>query len=396
MKSIYLDNVATTRIDPRVLSAMRPYLEERYANPSSPHVAGRRAREAVEEARAEVAALLGCTEEEIVFTSSATEANNLALKGICRARGRRGDRILVSAVEHPSVLHPARTLAGEGIDVTEVPVDSTGRVHPEILRSHLQRGASLVSVMHANPEVGTLQEVAELARMAREAGSLFHTDATLTAGLFRGLWREVSPDLLTLAPHLFHGPKGIGALVVRRGTRLRPQEEGGVQEGGLRAGTEPVDRIVGFGAAARLAREEAPGRTTRLRRLETQLRTRLEGCLEDWVPTGDPLNRLPGHLSLCLRYVEGEAVLGLLDDRGILAGSGSACTREVMKESHVLRAMGIDPVLARGSLHFSFGAFSSEADPAEVARVLPEIVELLRRISPLTPTPGGAALRRHG
>ncbi len=385
MKPIYLDNVSSTRLDPRVAACILPHLAESYASPGSPHSAGRAARAALEAARAAVAALVGCTEEEILFTSSATEANNLALKGICRSRGRRGNRLLVSAVEHPSVLHPARTLSAEGTVVEELPVDPAGRIDLEALRRSLAGGALLVSVTHASPEVGTLQPVAEAAALSSEAGALFHTDATATAGLLPGLWRRAPVNLLTLSPHLFHGPRGIAALVVRKGTRLRPQEEGGTQEGGLRAGTEPVALAAGFGAAARLALQEAPARARRLEQLAAVLRHRLEEALPDWVPTGHPRERIPGHLSLCLRYVEGEAVLGLLDEEGILAGSGSPCAREAMKESPVLQAMGIDPVLARGSLHFSFGAFNLAEDGEEVARVLPRVVERLRRISPLAP-----------
>jgi len=323
-----------------------------------------------------------------VFTSSATEANNLALKGLCRARGRRGDRLLVSAVEHPSILHPARSLAQEGIRTLELPVDSQGCLDLDCYRRNLDSQVCLVSLMHANPEVGTLQPVAEAARLAREAGSFFHTDATLTAGLFPSFWKAAPIDLMTVSPHLFHGPRGVAALLVRGGIRLRPQEEGGTQEGGMRGGTEPVALLAGFGAAARLARTEGAERRDRLGIFQADLPRRLEASLEDWVPTGDPVERLPGHLSLCVRYVEGEAVLALLDDQGILAGSGSACTRDAMKESHVLQAMGIDPVLGRGSLHFSFSAFNRPDEVADVARALPEVVRCLRRISPLTPDGG--------
>jgi len=385
LKPIYLDNVASTRLDPRVAACMLSHLAESYANPGSPHSAGRAARAVVEESRAAVAALAGCLEDEIVFTSSATEANNLALKGVCRSRGRGGNRLLVSAVEHPSVLHPARTLSNEGMVVEELKVDPLGRIDLEALRRSLREGAVLVSLTHASPEVGTLQPVAEAALLASEAGTLFHTDAAATAGLLPGIFRQAPISLMTLSPHLFHGPKGIAALVVRKGTRMHPQEEGGTQEGGLRAGTESVALIAGFGAATRLALQDSPGRAHRLERLASALRSRLEESLPDWVPTGHPRDRIPGHLSLCLRHVEGEAVLGLLDEEGILAGSGSACTREVMKESPVLRAMGIDPVLGRGSIHFSFGAFNVDDDVEEVARVLPRVVERLRRISPLAP-----------
>jgi cysteine desulfurase len=385
MRPIYLDNITSTRLDPRVAAAMLPHLAESYASPGAPHSAGRAAREVMEEARAAVAALAGCSGEEIVFTSSATEANNLALKGVCRSRGRRGNRLLISAVEHPSVLHPAITLSAEGMEVVELKVDPLGRVDLDALRRSLREGALLVSVTHSSPEVGTLQPVKEAALLAAGAGALFHTDATATAGLLPGTFGQAPVSMMTLSPHLFHGPSGIAALAVRKGTRLRPQEEGGTQEGGLRAGTEPVALMAGFGAAARLALLDSPGRASRLETLASGLRRRLEESLPDWVPTGHPRGRIPGHFSLCLRHVEGEAVLGLLDEEGILAGSGSACTREAMKESHVLKAMGIDPLLGRGALQFSFGAFNTTEDSEEAARVLPRVVERLRRISPLAP-----------
>ena len=382
---IYLDNATTTRLDPRILSAMLPFLGDEFGSASSPHSAGRRAREAVDRARDEIGGLLGCRAEELVYTGSATEANNLAVRGTFRARGRRSRRVLVSAVEHVSVLHPAASLAAEGADVIELDVDSLGHVDLDLLSKVLERGAALVSVMHGNPEVGTLQPLREIARLSHRHGALVHTDATLTAGLFPGLWRELEVDLLTLTPHLFHGPKGIGALVVREGTRLRPQIEGGIQESGLRAGTLNPALAVGFGEAARLAREEAPGRAVHIRGLALDLRNRLESVLRNWVLTGDPSERVPGHLSLCLRYVEGEAVLGLLDAAGILAGSGSACTLGAGKPSHVLRALGVDAILARGAVDFCFGIFDSTESVEAVGRVLPDVVTALRRLSPLTP-----------
>lgn len=384
-RSLYLDNASTTRLDPRVTAAMLPHLAEAYANPAAPHRAGKEALAILEEARACVADLVGCRDDEVVFTASATEANNLALKGICRARNRRGSTILFSAVEHPSVVHPARSLASEGIQSVELPVDSLGRLDLEALAAALKESSTLVSVMHGNPEVGTLQPLEEAAALAEAAGALFHTDATATAGLLPGIWARAPIHLLTLAPHLFHGPKGIAALIVRKGVRLRPQEEGGTQEGGRRAGTSSSSLAAGFGAAARLARAEAPRRERRLRACADRLRGLLQTSLPEWVPTGDPRRRIPGHLSLCLRYVEGEAVVARLSDAGVLAGSGSACTREAYKESPVLKAMHIDPVLGRGSVHFSFGAFNREEEADDVARILPPIVEDLRRISPLTP-----------
>ena len=389
MPPIYLDNATTTRPDPRILPVMLGWLSEDFGSPSSPHSQGRRALQCLERAREEVASLVGCQSEEIFFTSSATEANNLAVKGVFRALGRRSPRVILSSVEHVSVLHAAATLADEGANIVKVGVGPQGRVDLNHLSEALHGGAALVSVLHGNGEVGTLQPVREIALLARERGAVVHSDATLTAGLHPNLWREIEVDLMTLSPHLFHGPKGIGALVVRGGTRLKPQIEGGVQEGGLRAGTPSVALAAGFGEAARLAREASPGRRHHLESLGALLRKRLEEELEDWVLTGDPIHRAPGHMSLCLPYVEGEAVLGLLDDAGIAAGSGSACTLGAGKVSHVLTAMGLDPVLARGSLEFSFGAFNTAEDVEEVALTLPGIVARLRQLSPLAPDSHG-------
>lgn len=393
MKPIYLDHASATPLDPRVLEAMLPVLRES-GHPGSPHSSGRRAREMLERARGEVAELVGSQRSEVVFTASATEANNLALKGVCRARGRREPSLLISAVEHPSVLHPARTLASQGVRVAEISVDARGELDLEALRRHLRNGATLVSVVHGSPEVGTIQPLPEISRLAKESGALIHSDAALTGGFFPGLWERAGLDLMTLSSSLIHGPAGIGALVVRSGIRIKPQQEGGTQEGGLRAGTEALALAVGFGIAARRAREEASARVGHLRDLAAELRRRLEERLADWVPTGHPVHRVPGHLSLCLRYVEGEAVVTSLDDEGILAGSGSPCTREATKESHVLRAMGIDPLLARGALTLSFGAFSQREEAAKAARILPPVVERLRQISPLTPSPPGHSVRK--
>ena len=386
MPVIYLDNATTTRPDPRLLPVMLPFLGEEFGDPRSPHSLGRTAHAALEKAREEVARLVGCQAEEVVFTSSATEANHLALRGVFSARGRRSRRLVVSSVEHVSVLHAALTLREEGAQVDRLQVDGRGAVDLDHLEKLLREPPALVSVMHANGEIGTLQPLAQVRRLSRAAGVLMHTDATLGAGLFPGLWSEIEPDLLSLAPHLFHGPKGIGALIVRQGVRLKPQLEGGTQEGGLRAGTPAVALAVGFGEAARFARGEAGERVKRRETLGRKLRSLLEKKIPEWVPTGDRDRRLPGHLSLCLRYVEGEAVLGLLDDAGIIAGSGSACTRGAGKTSHVLEALRLDPVLARGALDFCFSAFHPDEEPGQVVPILAAIVTRLRDLSPLTPS----------
>jgi cysteine desulfurase len=383
MPRIYLDHASTTPLAPDVLVAMLPWLGERFGNPSSPHGRGAAARAAVERARGEVASLVGAEPEEIVFTGSATEANNLALKGLAGARGERRGHLVAAATEHISVLHPLKTLARLGFEVSLVPVDRHGLVDPGDLRRALRRDTLAVSVAQASGEIGTLQDLEALCRVAHAQGVPFHCDATLTAGALSWARGDDRPDLLTLTPHLFYGPQGVGALRVRRGLRLAPLVEGGAQEGGLRAGTEPLAALVGFGAAARLAAAErerrAAAAAARAARLLRALRDRIDGLH----PTGHPEWRLPGHVSVCVAGTEAEALLSALDAQGIEAGSGSACTTEARKPSHVLEAIGVPPLLARGALTFCFGEASAEGDAEAVAEALPEVVRRLRALSPL-------------
>jgi cysteine desulfurase len=386
MRRIDLDHASTTRPAPEVREAMLPYLDERCANASSLHRRGREARQAVEEARTSVASLVGAVPEEIVFTASASEANNLALKGIALASPVGRGRILAAATEHLSVLHPLRTLERRGFPVGLLPVDRHGLVDPDDLRRTLTDDTILVSVAHASAEIGSLQPLEAICRAAHARGVPVHCDAALTAGIVAMPEGEDRPDLLTLSSHLFYGPQGVGALRVREGCRLAPLVEGGPQELGLRAGTEPLAAIVGFGAAARLARRDKTPRAERAARLAARLRDQLLDRLEGWIPTGDPVRRVPGHLSLCLSGVEAEALLGALDDEGIEAASGSACTTEIGKPSHVLQAIGIDPVLARGALVLSFGYDNEDGDAETVAARLPEAVRRLRALSPLPAT----------
>ena len=382
MRRIYLDHASTTPLAPEVFEAMLPWMGDRFGNASSPHARGAAVRAAVERARAEVAALVGSAPEEIVFTGSASEANNLALKGVARARREGADRILAAATEHISVLHPLRTLEREGFPVALLPVDRTGILDAEELARSLTGDTLLLSVAHASGEIGTLQPLEAICRAAHARGVMVHSDATLSAGAVSWPTGEDAPDLATLTPHLFYGPPGIGALRVRRGVRLGPLIEGGAQEGGLRAGTEAVAPIVGFGVAARLALAEREARAARASTLADRLRDLLPRRLDGVVPTGHPERRLPGHVSLCLRGVEAEAVLQALDEEGIEASSGSACTTEVRKPSHVLEALGIEPLLARGALTLSFGEMSREGDAECVAAALVGIVPRLRRLSP--------------
>ncbi len=382
MHRIYLDHASTTPPDPEVREAMRPFLEDRFANPSSPHGRGAAARRAIDEAREAIAGLLGYPAGEIVFTGSATEANNLALKGVALASaGRR--HLVAPATEHSSILHPLRTLERQGFRVTLLPVDRDGLIDADDLRAALARDTLLVSAGHASGEIGTLQPLAEICRVAHGRDLPVHADATLTAGLLPWADGEDRPDLVTLTGHLMYGPQGVGALRVRQGIRIAPLIEGGVQEGGLRAGTEAVASIVGFGVAARRAAAEMGRRAARASSLAGRLRRILLERVEGMVPTGHPSSRLPGHLSVCVRGLEAEALLQALDDAGIEAASGSPCTTGARKASHVLEAIGVDPVLARGALVLSFGEANREDDPEAAGTILAEQIARLRALSPL-------------
>lgn len=383
MKKVYLDNVATTRVLPEVLPAMLPYFAEVYGNPSSLHDWGDEAREATDNARAQVAELIGGKPEEIIFTASGSEANNLALKGLALARQDRGKHLVLSAIEHFSVLHSARTLEKWGFQVTLVPVDGQGRVDPQAVAQSLRPDTVLVSIMHANGEVGTIQPIAEVSKVVKKAGITFHTDAVATVGTIPVKVQELGVDALSLAGSQFYGPKGVGALWLRPGTRITPLIDGGIQEGGRRAGTDNVPGIVGLGKAAEIAKRDLSARIAHLTPLRDRLIQGLLSKVEHAVLTGHPTQRLPGHASFCIEFIEGEAMLMLLSHQGVAASSGSACTSRALKASHVLIAMNLSHEIAQGSLLFTLGLDNTPADIDYVLEVLPPIVERLRQMSPL-------------
>jgi cysteine desulfurase len=358
-------------------------LEEGPEDPSSPLEAGRRAREVVETARASVASLVRARPQEIVFTSSATEANNLALKGVARRAGDRRRHIVSATTEHVSILHPLRTLQKHGFRVRLLDVDRSGLVDPEDVRRAIEPETCLVTIAHANGEIGTIQPLEEICRLAHERGVPVHTDAAMSAGRLPMPQGPHTPDLLSLTASQLHGPQGAGALMVREGVRIAPLIEGGTQEGGLRAGTEPVAAIAGLGTAARLAAERLGHREERGRLLARRFAGSLLDHVENVVMTGHRTSRLPGHLSLCVRGLEAEALIRALDQDGIEAATGSACTTEIGKPSHVLLAIGIDPVLARGALVLSFGEASRDDDPEVALPILKEAIRRLRALSPL-------------
>jgi len=383
MRKVYLDNAATTKLIPEVREAMLPYLGEAFGNPSSLHDWGDTAREAIEAARDQVAELIGASAEEIIFTSCGTESNNFAIKGLALAQQSRGKHLVVSAIEHFSVLHSAKTLEKWGFEVSLVPVDEYGVVDPEAVRKSLRKDTVLVSVMHANGEVGTIEPIQEIGKIAREGNIVFHTDAIATAGTIPVDVKELGVDALSLAGNQFYGPKGVGALWVKKGVRIMPLLDGGVQEGGRRAGTENVPAIVGLGKAAELAETNLTVRNEHLTQLRDRLLAELTDKIDHVVVTGHPRIRLPGHASFCVEFIEGEAMLMLLNSRGVAVTSGSACTSRALKASHVLIAMGLPHELEQGSILISIGIDNIAQDIDYVLEVLPPIVDRLRQMSPL-------------
>jgi len=383
MRRIYLDRNAATPLHPDALAAMLPFLKERYGNPQSLHGEGQAVLEAVEDARGKVARLIGAAAPEILFTASGSEANNLAVKGLALAGRAKGAHVVVSAVEHLSVLNAAKSLEKFGFRATLVPVDGSGLVRPESMEQALTKETVLVSVMLANSEVGAVQPVAEVAKLCRAKGIPFHTDAVAAVGMLPVDVEALGVDALSLAGDQFRGPKGGAALFLKKGTRLVPQIDGGIQEGGRRAGTENVAAVVGMGRAAEIALAGRAERESRLRGLRDRLIDGLARRIEHLVVTGPRDERLPHHASFCVRFVEGEAMLLSLDMKGIAVSSGSACSSKSLKASHVLLAMGLDHATAQGSVVFSLLDETTADDIDAVIESFPPIVERLRRMSPL-------------
>jgi cysteine desulfurase len=386
MDLIYLDHAATTRPDPRVVEAMQPYFGEYFGNPLSTHPFGEKPREAVERAREQLAALLGCESRELIFTSSGSEANNLAVKGAASAREKKGKHLVISALEHNSITNSAQTMGKLGWEVTTVPVDCYGMVDAEELKGALRADTTLVCVNLANLEIGTIEPITELVKAVKEnSNALFHADAVQAVGHIPVDVKELGVDLLSVSGHRFYGPKGSGALFVKRGVRVRPQIDGGIQEGGRRAGTEDVPAIVGLGEAARIAKDEMEDRSKRVR----ALRDRLHDGLFERIPhlhlNGHPEQRLPTHESVCVEYVEGEAMILFLVREGICTSSGSTCSSRALKASHVLLACGLDPAVAQGSLQFTLGSDNTAEEIDKVLEILPAVAKRLRAMSPIYP-----------
>ena len=383
MRKVYLDNTASNPILPEVLDAMLPFFKDSFGNPQSLHDWGDEPRDSIEEARGKVADLIGAQSSEIIFTSSGTESNNFAVKGLAMAYAAKGKHIICSAIEHFSVLHSMKTLEKWDYEVTEIPVDKYGMVNPEDVAKSLRKDTVLVSIMQANSEVGTIQPIKEIAELVKKAGAVFHTDAVASVGNIPVDVTDLGVDALSLAGNQFYGPKGIGALWLRKGVRIIPFIDGGIQEGGRRAGTENVPAIIGIGKAAEIARQNMEERVKSLSLLRERLIKGMLSKVEHVILTGHSSQRLPGHASFCVEFIEGEAMLMLLSSKGVAAASGSACTSKALKASHVLTAMGFPPEIAQGSLVFSLGRNSTEEDLDYVLDVMPPVFDRLRQRSPL-------------
>ena len=378
---IYLDNNATTQVAPEVFDAMRPFYGMQFGNPSSMHTCGGVVAKIVDASREQLASLIGSEPTEVVFTSGGTESDNFAIRGILDANPEK-KHIVTTRVEHPGVLSLCRWLRRNGYEVTELDVDGDGNLDMESYRASLRPDTAIVSVMWANNETGVIFPVEEMARIAKAQNIVFHTDAVQAVGKIPVNLAETSIDLLSLSGHKLHGPKGIGALYIRRGTRIRPLIHGGHQERGRRPGTENVPGIVGLGKAAELAAEHIEDENTRVKAMRDELEKTLTSVIPRTKTNGNRDSRLPNTANISFEYIEGEAILLRMNELRIAASSGSACTSGSLEPSHVLRAMGIPFTMIHGSVRFSFSRYNTETDVETVSKEFPKIVQQLREISP--------------
>ena len=384
MKKVYLDNNATTRMREEVLEAMLPYQKDLYGNASSVHEFGRTARRAIDDARVKVADLLGAASpEEVIFTSGGTESDNFAVRGVCHALKAKGNRIITSAIEHQAVLNTCKFFEKEGLGITYLKVDRDGIVDVGELKKAITDKTILITIMYANNEVGTISPIEEIAGIAKEKGVYFHTDAVQAAGKVPFAVKNLNIDLLSISGHKIHGPKGIGALYIRKGTKITPQMYGGHHEMGKRAGTENVAGIVGLGRAAELAKKEAAEDAVKLKNLRDYLHKGITAGIEAARLNGHPERRLPNTLNVGFKYLEGESIVLNLDMEGVAVSTGSACTSGSLEPSHVLTAMGVDPADTQGSIRFSLSRYNTREDMDYVLDVLPPIIKRLRAMSPL-------------
>lgn len=383
MRKVYLDNAATTALSPKVLEQMMPYLTAIYGNPSSPHSFGQEARKGVEHARDQVAKALNALPEEIIFTGCGTESDNTVLFGVAERYAKKGNHIITTNVEHHAILHTCEALEKRGIEVTYLPVDENGMVTAEQVADAITDKTILVSIMFANNEVGTIMPIAEIGKVCRERGVLFHTDAVQAVGHVPIDVKAMNIDLLSLSAHKFHGPKGVGALYMKKGVRLPAYVMGGAQERNRRAGTENVAGIVGLGAAIELATENLVESAARMTKLRDKLIAGIAARIPEVKLNGHPTLRLPNNVNYSIKYIEGESILLMLDMNGIAASSGSACTSGSLDPSHVLLALGLTHEVAHGSVRLTLSDETTEEDIDYVLDVLPKVAERLRAMSPL-------------
>jgi len=380
-RRVYLDHSATTPVRAEVLAVMMPYFSAAFGNASSVHRWGQEAKLGVDTAREKVAHLIGATPREIIFTAGGTEADNLAIRGVTQSLKSKGNHIITSQIEHHAIIHTCEALEKQGFDVTYVGCDRYGMIDPEAVRAAITPKTILISIMHGQNEVGTVEPVGEIGKIARDAGVLFHTDAVQSAGKVPVNVNDLHVDLLTLSGHKIYGPKGVGALYVRKGVKIAPVSTGGAHERGLRAGTENVPGIVGFGEACYLAEKDLQAESARLTILRDKLIDGILKNIPDTVLNGHPTQRLPHNVNVSVKFVEGESMLLNLDLLGIGASSGSACTSGSLEPSHVLLAMGLPHEIAHGSLRMTLGRSTTEKDVDYVIQVLPPIVKRLREMS---------------
>lgn len=383
MKKVYMDHAATTPTDVEVVKAMEPYFSLKYGNPNSIHSFGQEAREAVEEAREKIAHLIGANSSEIVFTTGGTEADNYAIKGIAWANQKKGNHIITSKIEHHAVLHSCQFLEKNGFKVTYLPVDKYGLIDPEDVKSAITDKTILVTIMHANNEIGTIEPIEEISQVVKKTGVYFHTDSVQTTGHIPIDVNDLGVDMLSMSGHKFYGPNGVGALYLRKRTRIVNLIDGGAQEKNRRAGTENVAGIVGMGKAAKLAEKRLlQGKEDEVIKLRDKLIKGIAKKIDHARLNGHPTKRLPGNANFCFEFIEGESMLLSLDMEGVAASSGSACTSGSLKASHVLLAIGLPPEIAHGSLRLTLGKDNTEEEIDYIIGLLPGIIKKLRALSP--------------
>lgn len=383
MKKTYMDHAATTPTDVEVVKAMEPYFSLKYGNPNSIHSFGQEAREAVEEAREKIAHLIGANSSEIIFTAGGTEADNYAIKGIAWANQKKGNHIITSKIEHHAVLHSCQFLEKQGFKVTYLPVDKYGLIDPEDVKRAITDKTILVTIMHANNEIGTIEPIKEISKVVKKAGVYFHSDSVQTTGHIPIDVNDLGVDVLSLSGHKFYGPNGVGALYLRKGTRIVNLIDGGAQEKNRRAGTENVVGIVGLGKAAELAEKRLQqGKEDEVIKLRDKLIKGFTEKIDHTRLNGHPTKRLPGNTNFCFEFIEGESMLLSLDMEGVAASSGSACTSGSLSASHVLLAIGLPHEIAHGSLRLTLGKDNTEEEVDYIVGILPGIIEKLRALSP--------------